>query len=234
MRPPARRTRRRPGGRGCPRGPSGPSGRAAARAAQTWWTTPGPVGGAHLEDGRPRRRLGAYDDRRARAGPGSPAEPRGRRRPARRRSPRSRWRSTAVVEVAPRRRPRPRPPNVVLGPGPGGAHRGPLQREQRRRVGEQPDPVAGEHGDPRAVVAGLDLDRDRARGRTSLGTIDHLAARRRRATGSPEQRRRPRTRPRGSGRPARSIHALGEVARASASVSVEQQRERLGGRRSGR
>ena len=190
----------------------------------------GPVVRPHLEHRGPARRLRAYGDGGSRRlGAGATAAR--RRRPAPRRSPRA-------ARGAPPGRGRGRPTSHtetptgrlrVLRPRPRRAHRDPLQREHRGGVGQQTDPVGGDHRHPRAVVVRLDR-----RPRPPPPAYDAAGIGHRRldlaggaapggaASGAPGQ---PRI------RPARHVdHALGEAARASASVSASEQRQRLGGR----
>ena len=179
------------------------------------WTTPGPVGGAHLEHGglratprgvrRPWARASSASAGRSRrggvdAGPSTTAS--------------NRWRSTAGVEV-------------LVGDLP---HRDAVRRScaQARAartgarcsaniaadVGEQADPVRGDHRDPGAVVgrarprratapvARLPAGRRARRRRPAAGRAPRRArraARRARSRTSPARQRRPRLRRGGPG-----------------------------------
>ena len=220
---PARRTRRPPAGRACPRGRSGPPRRG--RPAPRRPGRPRPGGRRpHLQHGR------------------LVARPRAGRRP----TGRGRWRPRRPqpgrrVEAAVDDRVVPLPEHrrvevrvgdlphrdgvLVLGPGPRGPHGDPLQGEHGGDVGEQADAGRGRSTVTRDAVA-----RSASTETAAAPLAGGLGDRRRRRRG-PATRRRPGPGPRGPAGPGRATsparqldHALGEVARASASVSAVEQR----------
>ena len=178
----------------------------------------GAVGGAHLDDGGARRRVGAYGDRGLQLDRRHPAQPLGgvdatvddRLEPLAQQD---------VVEPGLGDVPD-RDAEPVLGPRPGRPDRGLLQRQHRGRVGEQSDAVARDHGDPGAVRRRVGHHRDRPRvarapARGSRSRRPRRRARARRTSAAAARRTSVRT------REARHlVHAFSEVARASASVSA--------------
>ena len=95
--------------------------------------------------------------------------------------------------------------DVVLRPGPGGAHRGPLQGEHRGGVGEQARPGRGASTVTRAPsVDGLDARSRPPPRRTSLGTATSPRRPSAARAGSPSSGRGPARRARGPARPATS------------------------------
>ena len=84
-------------------------------------------------------------------------------------------------------------PDRVLGPGAGGPHRGPLQGQRGGHVGQQPDPVVGDHRDPGAVVAGSTVSARpwRRRPREATGSSGSAILGATAPAAGPERRQRP-------------------------------------------
>ena len=231
-RPPAGRTRPRPAAPAWPRAPTGRSRRARPAPRRP---------GGRRRAGRRPAPPARWPGRRPRGAPPR-SGPAGPPRSARSRAPGSRrpsaiaskrWRSTAGS----RSRLGDLPDGdavLVLRPGPRGAHGDPLEREHRRGVGEQPDPVGRDHGHPGAVPRRLDRDRHLAPARRP-GDLD-LVRRRSpgRATPVSSAARTAAGQVAAPARPARSTRPAAEAARASASVSASSSVERLGAARAGR
>ena len=192
----------------------------------------GPVGDADLEDGRPRRRLGADcttvgssapapGGRSRAAGSSRPVDDRLEPLPQRR-----------LVEVRSSATSQTEPPTSSCAQARAARTETRCSANIAAASASRPDPVAGRPPSPAAAVPGRlhgDVDTPRvrdARRRDARPRRRDRPARRRRSASSA---RRPGGRGRAT-RPARHVvHALGEVARASASVSAASSVERLRG-----
>ena len=170
--PPGRRRRRRPAGPGCRRGRSGRSGRAWPGRRRPGGATPG-RSAVRISRTVARAEASGRTTTEGAIRAGSPLRRAAGVHPARH----DRLEPVAehcLVEVLLTDLPD-RDADVVLRPRPRRPDGGALQGEERSRIGQQADPVAGQHRDPRTPVGRLHLDGHRPPAYL-LGYGDHAGA----------------------------------------------------------